>query len=522
MRKIHKKQLLEWIDTLEQACLQLKLQKGKVFNSLCAEMQDFTSRIYIFAQEILGEQSILVQRFENLYKELYEVSQENVSVKRLQQLIKEIKGQAKGLHPDRIEVAFFCYKASMSDCFESIYFAAKADPQCDAYFVPIPYYDRNADGSFGTMHLEGIGYYSDSYELIDWRKYDVEARRPDVIFIMNPYDGENRVTSVHPNYYTYELKKYTNNLIYIDYGIPIWIFNKPSVYEQYIDGWFNVDVFCTYSKEYAANQKFAMQKICNKLSVEIVAFGSPKFDKVITSTKDDFSLPPEWEKLINGRKIILFNTSLGAMLKNSEDYLNRLEEILDLFYCSNVLLWWRPHPLSYETLKSMRPALATRYRSIVNKYKCRAMGIYDESSDLHRAIAYSDAYYGDESSLVYLYCATGKSFTICGIPHQSYFLTENTDNFERALQWRMNNMRNAKGANIENYNVCMWWANFYEDLDYKKFLNLFLDYVVNPEKYPCHEEYKNLQIKIFKDFVVNPDGTAGQKIYQFAKQKALK
>jgi hypothetical protein len=44
------------------------------------------------------------------------------------------------LKPNQIEVAFLSYKASMSDCIETIYLAAKADPMCDAYWIPIPYY----------------------------------------------------------------------------------------------------------------------------------------------------------------------------------------------------------------------------------------------------------------------------------------------------------------------------------------------------------------------------------------------
>lgn len=521
MKKNQKIKIIELLDTLHDACQELKKQKEERFIDLCYEMQNFTAGIYSFIGKILGQEHSLVKSLEGFYKQLYLTSQEQLSVKQLLKDVHNLKSIAKSLIVDKFEVAFFCYKASMSDCFESVYFAAKQDPSCDAYFIPIPYFDRNPDGSFGSMHLEGVGYYSDKYELIDWQKYDVEARRPDVIFIMNPYDDCNLVTSVHPNFYSQHLKSLTDCLVYIDYGLPLWIFKKPSKYEHFIKGWFNVDVFCTYSKEYANSQKFAMKSVCNNLSTEIVPLGSPKFDKVINSKREDFILPKEWQKIINNRRVVLFNTSLGSILKDSEEYLDKLTEILKIFSESGVALWWRPHPLSYETFESMRPGLISKYKYIVNKYKNDGWGIYDESTDLHRAISYSDAYYGDESSLVYLYCATGKPFTICGNPHQSYFLTENTDSFERTLEWRMYNMRNAKGANIDNYNGCMWWGNFYEDLDYKKFLNLFLDYIVNTDKYPCSEEYKNLQIKIFKDFVVNSDGTAGKKIYEFVKKKFL-
>jgi hypothetical protein len=83
---------------------------------------------------------------------------------------------------------------------------------------------------------------------------------------------------------------------------------------------------------------------------------------------------------------------------------------LNLFYekQDEFVLLWRPHPLMETTIASMRPELLERYLQILNEYKKKAYGIYDDTSDLHRAIAFSDAYYGDGSSLVALYKLTGK------------------------------------------------------------------------------------------------------------------
>ena len=53
------------------------------------------------------------------------------------------------------------------------------------------------------------------------------------------------------------------------------------------------------------------------------------------------------------------------------------------------------------------------------------------------------------------------------------------------------------------------------------FANRFIDYIVHPENYPEKEEYRELQLKMFRDFAVNADGTAGQKIYEFVKREAL-
>ena len=69
---------------------------------------------------------------------------------------------------------------------------------------------------------------------------------------------------------------------------------------------------------------------------------------------------------------------------------------------------WRPHPLIKATVESMRPQLWIEYDKLVRKYREEGWGIYDDSSDIDRAIALSDAYYGDGSSVVQMYQQTGK------------------------------------------------------------------------------------------------------------------
>ena len=88
--------------------------------------------------------------------------------------------------PVRKEVVFFPYKASMWDSLESVYLAAKEDPECDAYCVPIPYYVRNPDRSLGQMHYEG-NEYPKNIEVIDWQSWAGGERKPDVIYIHNPF-----------------------------------------------------------------------------------------------------------------------------------------------------------------------------------------------------------------------------------------------------------------------------------------------------------------------------------------------
>ena len=54
------------------------------------------------------------------------------------------------------------------------------------------------------------------------------------------------------------------------------------------------------------------------------------------------------------------------------------------------------------TIKSVRPRLWEEYREIVETYRAEGWGIYDDTADMDRAVALSDAYYGDPSSVVQL------------------------------------------------------------------------------------------------------------------------
>ena len=69
----------------------------------------------------------------------------------------------------------------------------------------------------------------------------------------------------------------------------------------------------------------------------------------------------------------------------------------------DVVLWWRPHPLYESTMNNIRADWVEEYRRIVEDYKKMDIGIYDDTPDLNRAIAESDGYYGDGSSVVHLF-----------------------------------------------------------------------------------------------------------------------
>ena len=169
--------------------------------------------------------------------------------------------------------------------------------------------------------------------------------------------------------------------------------------------------------------KEAGVKITRKeLEQKFLGLGSPKFDKAVNTKKEDLEIPEEWLRIIEKpdgtwKKIIFYNTSIAAFLRDSEQMLVKIQDVLKTFKENkeDVALLWRPHPLMMQTIESMRPQVRDAYLEIVQQYREEGWGIYDDTSDMDRAVVLSDAYYGDQSSVVQVYQETGKPVMVQNI-----------------------------------------------------------------------------------------------------------
>jgi len=427
--------ILELLNTLREAADDLKnLFSKKDFGSLTnllADCQDVAIQIGQFIEQLEGEGKITVTYLEEYCDLLCHVNEELSKpesgagpIKKLKKQIVKIENSVKtDLKPDKLEIVFFPYKASMWDALESIWLAAKDDLACDVYVVPIPYYDKQPAGDFGDMHFDGDKY-PDYVPIVDWQSYNIEEHCPDAVFIHNPYDGFNRITSVHPDFYIEKIKKFTDLLVYVPYFVCDETVNKDFVE---VPGVTHTDMTIVQSekirqeyirifKEYETKNN-CKGKFGNPNS-KIKALGSPKFDKVINTKRENCKLPPDWVKLIGDKKVVLYNTTIDAVLKDintkNNKYFEKIRSVFDSFKeRGDVVLWWRPHPLIEINLATLCPFhVVDSYRKIVEEYRQGGWGIFDDTADVHRAIAWSDAYYGDGSSLAPMYGVTGKPVVI--------------------------------------------------------------------------------------------------------------
>jgi hypothetical protein len=433
MRKAQKEQVQDFVGLLEEAHEQIRLDLEKkqveIVLQLLADCQNGAVALGDLIEKCEGEDHPTISYLEEYCELVYEIHQKlsegqeeltpNQVYKPLTQMLRKFAQEANAQIPIRKEVVFLPYKASMWDSLESVWRAADADPNCDAYVIPIPYYDRKPDGSFGQKHYEG-GDYPKDVPVFSYEQYDFEKRKPDIIYIHNPYDEFYRVTSVEPFFYTKNLKKFTDQLIYIPYFVLQEV--DPND-EMAVTGMehFVVVPGVIYSDQVIVQSEAMRQVYVNVMTKEtgeenrayweqkILGLGSPKFDKVAETVVEEGALPLFWRQRLykldgTRKKVILYNTSVSALLQHTDGYLEKMRHVFSIFEKNqeDILLLWRPHPLIPATISSMRPQLWEEYCRLVEDYKEDGWGIYDDSPELDRAIRLSDGYYGDASSVVQL------------------------------------------------------------------------------------------------------------------------
>lgn len=435
MSKVVRERLQQTIQCMEEAtgfigkrCANVSAEKPEdvqLVIKLLADMQNLAIAFGTRVEKLKGLETRTVAELEKyceclfLVNESIGMAEAADAIKNLTMQLEQVKSAFEVDFPDKKEMVFLPYKASMWDSLESVWKAADADPECDAYVIPIPYYDKNPDGTLGAVHYEG-DMYPDYVPITDYKTYDIEKRKPDVIFIHNPYDECNYVTSVEPRYYSKKLANYTNCLVYIPYFV-IDENRKLDQIEHYVltSAVINADVVVVQSDK--VKEKYI--EILNKFyrengrevpdfSNKILGIGSPKFDAVNRKKPKLEDIPKEWRKIIGdgNKKIVFYNTHLSLLMPAySKIFLRKLQEVLSYFkQREDVILLWRPHPLTIQTIKSMNPEVLELYLDIVNRYKDEKWGIYDDTADMERSIALSDAYYGSESSVTVVYRQTGK------------------------------------------------------------------------------------------------------------------
>lgn len=313
--KIRKRDIINIVKSMQDVCEILYKNSVSQADSMAilTECQNAAIQIGECIENQYEDQQDIITLLETLCESIYQSSLMYGEGESYKKQLKSIRKQLIDLYnrinhnlpDDKKEIVFLPYKAAMWDSLESVWKAASEDEECEVYVVPIPYYDKKNDGSFGEMHYEGDEY-PKYVPITSWREYNIAKRRPDVIYIHNPYDDNNYVTSVHPDFYSNKLRECTNMLVYIPYFVAVndkvnqELCMTPAVLFAHKVIVQSEAVRKTYLEEF---HKFEKENECKNVfgvpEEKIVALGSPKYDKVLNTKAEDYEIPKEWEKWLN-------------------------------------------------------------------------------------------------------------------------------------------------------------------------------------------------------------------------------
>lgn len=435
------------------------LEEENCHKEIVAELEVYCERIYQCSME-LANCELALSRNDNMLQQLGKI----------ESAIIEINA--------KIKVAFFPYKYSMWDSLESIWEAASCDEECECQVVPIPYYTKDKEDKFSDLHYEGAEFEA-VCPIMDYQEYFLEKEQPDIMYIHNPYDQYNTVTMVEPRFFSDELKAHGGILVYVPYYISGGCERYENLDIAYGKGAVNSDYIILQSEA----QKEAY-KYWGFPERRLLVLGSPKIDAIVKLSEKQLELNAEWENVIQGKKVILLNTSISTFL-NREDWLSSIGHLVETILAKEELaLIWRPHPLLLDTIRALGKDKEEQYQQLVELITEAKNGLIDNSGDVAMAIKVSHAMISDYSSLVLQYTFTGKPcFLLSG-----------------------------SSRNRPKYIFCDFYSNYF--LEDGITAEEFLDMLHNNKDFKEKE-----RILTASASVENADGTCGKKVHVTIMQK---
>ena len=444
MLKHIKRQLSELTETLMKARPEIEAaieqEKEEALINMLADAQEAAVALGNMLEKTEGETepaALMIGMLEEYCETLWKITQEHAAEQCLRltaegwKLLGKVK-EALALIPEQRAVVFMPYKSSMWDCMESVWQAACEDSDCVPYVVPIPYLDIQ-EGKVTAGHYEG-GQFPSYVPIEDYRKFSLEEMHPSAIFIHNPFDGYNKVTTVLEQFYSAQLKKHTDRLVYIPYFIAP---NSVYVTHRYIPSYENMDFIVVQTEKMieAFSQTLSREKF--------LPCGNPIADRILRLEQEKPAIPETWKsQLKNGKdfgenRAVMLNTSISLLMQQKERFLDKIEYLFELAKrAEGIALVWRPHPLLHASAQSLGEKYASRLEHLERKFQEEKIGVLDKNPDVGVTVALCDAYLGETaSSVIHMFGVAGKPrFYInllmaeesagCGVPSEEEIFRE--------------------------------------------------------------------------------------------------
>lgn len=382
-------------------------------------------------EQCKGEDHVTVKLLEIFCEEIYQlyemVSNGQMGESHLDQLADIFDRIIDSIQKDiieRREVVFLPYQARYWNAIESVYKAAMEDENCDVYVIPIPYYYKEYDGTLRNRKYEGEAF-PDGIEITMYQEFDFEMHCPETIITQNPYDEWDSTVSVEKFFYSNNIRRYTDQLVYIPY-FKVYEFTKDDYREYH-----NMQYYVTVPGVINADKVIVQSENMRELYIEkLTEFAGDDTRPVweakivgIENTIEEYedkdicdSISDEWRvraRKEDGtyKKMVAFYVTFSSLLQHKEHLIEKLRHVLEIFYDSrqDIILLWKENPMIYQSKDYIGIQLWEEYMQLQNQYIRYDNVIYIQSTDVvdaseenilnKKIAAVCDAYYGDSGKL---------------------------------------------------------------------------------------------------------------------------
>ena len=400
---VQEQESAEQVMDLLQASQQLAIDFGNMMEQVLGEgcpliglLEQYCEALYAIYEQLLPENEKV--EFTNVVRQLDDILQaiaENILCRKM--------------------ILFLPVLAKDWDSLHVLWQEYAEDELCDVYVAPLPYYYKDYDGSPRKVCYEAAEFPEDVH-VVDYNiltpEY-LEMLHPEVILIQNPYDSWNSAISVPDMFYSENIRKYTDKLIYV----------PPFTLEEYSKRnereYSNMNYYVTmpgivYADEVMMQSENMRQMYIEKL-VEFVGnetrdvweqkvsvFNILECEKECNTSDVECILENRADSTQNivTKKKMLYGISLGAYMGDIEAARSKIERNLKIFeeHKSQIDLtvWVFP-----DNEKSKE--LCDYINSVLKKDLGRILERGTECSPLDY-----DAYYGDGMPLVMKFRDAGK------------------------------------------------------------------------------------------------------------------
>lgn len=371
----------------------------------------------------VGEQSDVIRLLEQYCECIYNCFEDfgEDSIPLLDELLGTIRVciQEMAVHGcgNKKEVVFLPCKAAWWNTMEAVWRAAVEDGDAEVYVIPVPYYERNADGTTGVCRDES-GLFPKDVKITPYDEYDFAKHHPDIIVIQNPYDGWNQSMDIPKQFYSSHLRQFTDKLVYL----PCFLVDPPSSMED--KAAFALQSFVEQPANVYADQvllssdqmrRYYIDTLCLIAGEEtrkvwdkkIVAVDGQKNASRYGTRSRSGRLPEAWRQYLSDgsggfKKLLVYHMTIASLMQYKEKAIQKMEAVFEGIHGNRdrIAVVWIPFEKT-ASLETLSPQLWSSYREMVGRFEEMKLGIYDAECEMESVLDKADAYYGDASALAY-------------------------------------------------------------------------------------------------------------------------